>query len=104
MPGRRRCPSLVFTGLAAIPADLQRLFIEAGLTVTAVRSHAGMARYSSADDFVVGEVESTPLMERLTQEQYARVRHGAKALLEPFTRRDGSVAAPLHGLIIVARK
>jgi SAM-dependent methyltransferase len=86
------------------PERLQRLFAEAGLTVTATRTHVGTARYASADDFVVGEVESTPLMDRLTPEQYAQVRLGAKAVLQPFTDRDGSVAAPLHGLIIVARR
>lgn len=86
------------------PERLRQLFVEAGLRVTAIRSHLGTARYASADDFVVSEVESTPLMDRMTQEQYAQVRRGANAVLQPFKDKDGSVAAPLRGLIIVARK
>ncbi len=86
------------------PELLRNLFREAGLTVTNLQSYDGTARYGSAAEFVIVEVESTPLADRLSAEQYAEIRQGATEVLAPFTRPDGSVAAPLHGLLVTARK
>lgn len=83
--------------------EMRRLFQEAGVTIKSLRTHIGTARYASADDFVAVEAESTPLMDRISQEQYARVREGAAEVLAPFTDRDGAVAVPLHGLLVLAR-
>jgi ubiquinone/menaquinone biosynthesis C-methylase UbiE len=97
--------SLLDTYWACGDADrMRQLFHEARLTVTSLRSHSGTARYTSADDFVAVEVESTPLIDRLSREQYARVREGTVEVLRPFTDRDGAVTVPLHGLLIVARR
>lgn len=84
------------------PAWMRRLFQEAGLSLTSLRTHTGTARYASADDFVAVEVESTPLMDRMSPEQYARLREGARDILRPFTGHDGAVAVPLQGLLVVA--
>lgn len=81
---------------------MRGLFDEAGLTIKNLRTHIGTARYTSAADFVSGEVESTPLMDRLSPEQYARIREGAEEVFRPFTDRDGAVAVPLHALLVAA--
>ncbi len=86
------------------PELLRNLFREAGLTVTNLQSYGGTARYGSAAEFVIVEVESTPLADRLSAEQYAAIRQGATEVLAPFTGPDGSVAVPLRGLLVKARK
>jgi hypothetical protein len=48
-------------------------------------------------------VEGSPLAARLTPEQYADIRAGARQVLAPFTAPDGTLAAPLHGHLIAAR-
>ncbi|WP_344032412.1 class I SAM-dependent methyltransferase [Paeniglutamicibacter psychrophenolicus] len=83
---------------------LRQLFESAGLAVTGTRTHVGTANNASAEQFVVVEVESTPLADRLDEEQYASLRFGAARVLAPFTASDGSVAAPLQGHIVIACK
>ncbi len=84
--------------------ELKRLFAKAGLHEVESRTHTGKAKYSSAADFVAVEVESTPLMARLSEEQFARIRAEAAAVLQPFTGADGSLTVPLQGHIVVGRK
>jgi ubiquinone/menaquinone biosynthesis C-methylase UbiE len=82
---------------------LERLFAEAGLLEVKSHTHIGKAKYSSAADFVAVEVESTPLMVRLTKDQFASIRTEAAAALQPFTETDGSLTVPLQGHIVVGR-
>ncbi|AUI51765.1 class I SAM-dependent methyltransferase [Arthrobacter crystallopoietes] len=83
---------------------LERLFAEAGLHGVESQTHIGEAKYSSAADFVAVEVESTPLMARLTEDQFARIRTEAAAVLQPFAAADGALTVPLQGHIVVGRK
>ncbi|WP_258803810.1 class I SAM-dependent methyltransferase [Pseudarthrobacter sp. NS4] len=83
---------------------MRRLFSEAGLTIKNLHPRTGTARYTSAADFVSAEVESTPLMNRVSLEQYAQIREGAEEVLRPFTDRHGAVAVPLQALLVVALK
>ncbi|EMY33817.1 type 11 methyltransferase [Arthrobacter crystallopoietes BAB-32] len=83
---------------------LRRLFAEAGLPLVEIATRTGIARYESADDFVAVEVESTPLAERLSAEQFELIRSGAGNVLEPFTDDDGGLAVPLQGHIVLATK
>ena len=74
----------------------------AGPTVTAHRTVDGTYRAPSVDAFVTTEVESTPLVERLSAETYQHIRDEARAVLAPFTAPDGSVAAPFESNLVVA--
>jgi SAM-dependent methyltransferase len=84
--------------------ELRALFDSAGLEVTSARSHTGTAKHDSVGAFVATEVEGSPLIDRITPEQYAGIREDARRVLRPFTSPDGSVAAPLQGHIITAKK
>jgi SAM-dependent methyltransferase len=83
--------------------ELRATVTRAGLDVTDVRTHAGTARFASAEELAVTEVEASPLAARLTPAQYAAIRAGAREVLAPFTDPDGSLAAPLHGHLLAGR-
>jgi ubiquinone/menaquinone biosynthesis C-methylase UbiE len=76
----------------------------AGLQVTTAVTEQGVYRAPSVDAFVTTEVESTPLVERLTEETYAQVRADAQEVLAPFTTPDGAVEAPFVVDVVVARR
>ncbi|MBS9374444.1 class I SAM-dependent methyltransferase [Rhodococcus sp. B50] len=84
--------------------ELTDLVESAGLRVTTARTHPGTYRASSVDAFVTTEVESTPLLERISDDVYGRIRAGAHDVLAPFTTSDGSVEAPFECTIVVARR
>jgi ubiquinone/menaquinone biosynthesis C-methylase UbiE len=84
--------------------QLERLFAEAGLLEVESHTHIGEAKYSSATDFVAVEVESTPLMARLSQDQFASIRTEAAAVLQPFAGANGALTLPLQGHIVIGRK
>lgn len=83
-------------------ADLGDLIESAGLDLTASRTHRGTYRAPSVDAFVSTEVESTPLIERITDDTYRRIRDDAHEVLAPFTTTDGRVEAPFEANIVVA--
>lgn len=83
--------------------DLTGLVESAGLRVTSSRTHVGVYRARSVDAFVTTEVESTPLIERISDDVYARIRTDARAVLAPFTAADGTVEAPFESHALVAR-
>jgi SAM-dependent methyltransferase len=82
---------------------LRRLVSDAGLEAVQVRTHLGTARFASPDELAVTEVEGSPLVERITEEEYAGIRAGARDVLAPFTGPDGTLEAPLRGHIVAAR-
>jgi SAM-dependent methyltransferase len=84
-------------------AGLRRSIAAAGLEVIHARTHAGTARFGSADELVATDVKGSPLAERISAETYERIRAGARAVLAPFTAPDGRLDAPLHGHLVVAR-
>jgi SAM-dependent methyltransferase len=84
-------------------SELRRSIASAGLEVIDARTHAGTARFGSADDLVATEVEGSPLADRIDEETYERIRAGAREVLAPFTAPDGRLDAPLHGHLVVAR-
>lgn len=83
--------------------ELTALVESAGLQVVGSRTHLATARFASTDAFVATEVEGSPLVERLSDEEYASIRTGARSVLAPFTTSEGEVEAPLRGHIVVAR-
>jgi ubiquinone/menaquinone biosynthesis C-methylase UbiE len=78
--------------------------VAAGLEVITASTGEGTYRAPSVDAFVTTEVESTPLVERLTAETYGRLRAGAHDVLAPFTTVDGAVEAPFEVNVVVARR
>jgi SAM-dependent methyltransferase len=83
--------------------DLTSLLQGAGLQVATARTELGLYRAPSIDAFVTTEVESTPLIERISDDVYARIRSGATEVLAPFTGPDGSVEAPFECNVVTAR-
>lgn len=84
------------------PEALTRLFESAGLRVTGVRAHVGRVRFPSVDAFVMTEVESTPLGERIGAQVTHRIREDARAVLRPWTAPDGALDAPFEGQVLTA--
>jgi ubiquinone/menaquinone biosynthesis C-methylase UbiE len=83
--------------------DLRRLVASAGLDVQTAARQVGVYRAPSVDAFVTTEVESTPLVERITDDVYGEIRAGAHDVLAPFTSADGTVEAPFACNIVTAR-
>ncbi len=84
-------------------AGLTALVESAGLSVTGTRTRLGRARFGSVEEFVAAEVESTPLIARISAEVYGRIREGAREVLRPFTTAAGRVEVPLEGHLVAAR-
>ena len=75
-----------------------------GLHVTATRTRLGTARFDSIDELVRTEVESTPLVERISDETYGRILEDAREALARFRRDSGRVEVPIEGHLITARR
>ena len=82
--------------------ELAALVDSAGLDVSVARTELGTYRAPSVDEFVRTEVESTPLAERITEDEYARVRGDARDLLAAFVAPDGSFIAPFEVNLVAA--
>ena len=64
---------------------------------------AGAYRAPSVDAMVTTEVESTPLVDRMSESAIQELRGEAHELLRPWTGRDGGVEAPFESVLVVAR-
>jgi trans-aconitate methyltransferase len=84
--------------------ELVDLVEAAGLQVTTARTETGTYRAPSVDAFVTTEVESTPLVQRISEDIYGRIRADAHDALAPFTTVDGRVEAPFESNLVVARR
>ena len=84
--------------------QLRALFASADLDVIVIRSRVGKATFASIDELVATEVESTPLIERISADVYGRIRTDAREALRRFTTPTGTAEIPLAGHIVVARK
>ena len=83
-------------------AELAGWCRDAGLAIVDTVTHPGVARFASTDDMVATEVEGSPLIERITDEVYARIRHDARDALAPFVTPAGTVEAPLVCHLVAA--
>lgn len=82
---------------------LTRLVRSAGLDVTATTTRLGAMRYDSIDEFLTIEVEGTPLVDRIDEPTYARIRADAHEALGRFVTGSGRVELPIEGHLVVAR-
>ena len=83
--------------------ELLRTVQAAALNVLSTRTRMGTARFASINDFVATEVESTPVRQRLTDDQYDMLRREANDVLESFTASGGRAEIPIEGHLVAAR-
>ena len=76
----------------------------AGLRVATAHTRVGAVRLGSLDEFVTVEVEGTPLLERISDEVYGRIRADAVRALAGFAGEDGRAAVPIAGHLVTARR
>lgn len=84
--------------------DLQRLTAlcaGAGLRILSTMTRTGAIRLPSIDDYVTTEVESTPLVDRISADAYHRIREEARIELAGFNTDDG-FRMPIVGHVITA--
>jgi ubiquinone/menaquinone biosynthesis C-methylase UbiE len=84
--------------------ELSAMLATAGLDVTVRRRVTGEYTAPSVDAAVRTEVESTPLIDRISEVQYRRLRTEAAKVLAPFTQEDGRLVAPFECLVVGATK
>lgn len=82
---------------------LLRTVHAAGLDVLSTRTRMGIARFASIDEFVSVEVESTPVRERLTDDEYETLRREANTILQGFTTANGTAEIPIEGHLLAGR-
>jgi hypothetical protein len=49
-------------------------------------------------------VESTPLIDRISDKVYRSILEDSRAALQQFRAEDGKVALPIRGHVIIGRK
>jgi ubiquinone/menaquinone biosynthesis C-methylase UbiE len=76
--------------------EFTRRCADAGLAVTAVETTEVTLHAPSVDAYITTEVESTPLVERIDGETYARLRADARTGLAPFCDASGALALPFE--------
>lgn len=80
------------------------LLREAGLTVSTTETRLGSARFGSIEAFVKAEIDSSPLVDRIDGDVYARIVDDCREALGDFATADGRAEIPLEGHVITARK
>jgi SAM-dependent methyltransferase len=83
---------------------VSELFTEAGLRVTGTKEHVGTARFTSIEEMVRIEVESTPLVDRIDDGIYGAILADARAELAQFETVNGNAEVPILGHILSARR
>ena len=84
--------------------EVTALVEAAGLRVTTAQRVDGWYRAPSVDAAVTTEVESTPLVERMSEATYRQLRREANDLLARFTDAEGRLEAPFECLAIAATR
>jgi ubiquinone/menaquinone biosynthesis C-methylase UbiE len=85
--------------------DLEELtgwFRRAGLESTEVRTELGRASFDTPEELAVTEVEGSPLGQRISAAEYARIREGSQVVLRPFVTHEGRLAAPLRAHLVTS--
>lgn len=85
-------------------AAFARRFEQAGLRVTDIRTLPVMVQAPSADDYITTEVESTPLIDRISDEVYRRIRKEAAGGLARYCDGSGVLRLPLEAYLVAARR
>ena len=80
------------------------LFDGAGLDVTTTRMRLGAVRFGSIEEFARAEIESSPLVDRIGDDVYARILEDCRKELAEFADPDGRTEIPVEGNLITARR
>ncbi len=83
--------------------ELSEVVADAGLEVVDRRTRVGTARFASASDFVLTEIEATPLAGRVDADTVAAIVGDVGTALARIAVPEGPFEIPLVGHIIVAR-
>ena len=83
---------------------LTGLLTDAGLDIVTSVTREGTARFGSIDQMITTEVESTPLVQRMTPQAYQQIRADAREALRPFGTSPGQARPPLVGHIVAGRR
>ena len=83
--------------------ELTATVAAAGLQVAETRTELGAARFDSPEQMAVAEVEGSPLVHRISEAQYARIRERSGEVLRSFVDSSGRLAAPLRVHLVAAR-
>ncbi len=86
------------------PAAFTASCAAAGLRVTGERTLPVTVHAPSVDAYVTAEVESTPLISRITEDQYRRIRADARSGLARFCDPSGALAMPMEVYLVTARR
>ena len=85
--------------------DLLAALLEAApLETTSTQTRVGTARFDSIDELVKTEVESTPLIHRISDQVYENILEDSRVALKSFTTEDGRAEVPIVGHLMTARK
>jgi SAM-dependent methyltransferase len=84
--------------------ELAAHLVAAGLDVTESRAVTGTYAAPSVDAAVSTEVESTPLIERIDEATYGRLRDEMAEIWRAFVAADGTLAAPFECLLVAASR
>jgi hypothetical protein len=79
-------------------------FTRAGLEVTDVRTLTATLRAPSVDAYLTTEVESTPLIDLISEDAYQRIREEARTGLVRYCDDSGALALPLEAYFVAARR
>lgn len=74
-----------------------------GLEILESRTHLGTATFPLPEVLAETWVRGSPLVDRISDEVFARIPAGARVVLQPFTGPSGAVEAPLRGLLLAPR-
>jgi ubiquinone/menaquinone biosynthesis C-methylase UbiE len=86
-----------------LPA-LRQTLERAGLRVEQTVSPTGVAAYGSWEELVATEVKSTPLVDRLIDDQLEQIREDMEGLLKRHQAPDGSLKLPIRAHLITGRR
>lgn len=75
----------------------------AGLEITAGETVLGTARFASIEEMVHTEVESAPLVDRIGDEVYRRIREESFDLLRRYQTEAGA-EVPIESHLVIAHK
>jgi len=74
--------------------DVAALFEAAGLNAFSTKTATGLARFASIDAAVAAEIESTPMIDRITEDGYRQIRAAARDVFQPHVTKTGELHLP----------
>jgi ubiquinone/menaquinone biosynthesis C-methylase UbiE len=84
--------------------QLAGLFEAAGLEISSTRTRTGAIKAPSIDMYVTTEIESTPLIERISDAVYERIRADAGVALRPLYDATAGFRMPIVGHVLTASR